>query len=79
MHQELIEELTQFTLDNKLLFNYWFDEKRNDYYFTFQDQEKTWGYRRVVSADQLDCSQVPAAYLANNIITTLKEKIPGLY
>lgn len=78
MHQELIDELLSFARRNDLRFKYDSDDDRKVYHFLFQDQERTWGYCRQVTIDQLDTFAGPTVYFANDIINTLKRKIPTL-
>ena len=78
MHEKLIDVLLQFARLNKLRFDYNFDNKRKVYFFKFQNQDKTWGYVREISEEQLDTSLIPTEYFAYGIIDTLKRKNSSL-
>jgi hypothetical protein len=72
MHEEMIDELTRFARENKLQFHYWFDEETSNYYFTFYNQDRTWGYRREISEEQLDLFNGSTVYFAYDIINTIR-------
>lgn len=78
MHQELVDELLRFAVDHKLLLICDFDEKRKVHRFGFQDREQTWLYTREFAQEQLDLCNVPTVYFAQELIETLKRKVPHL-
>ena len=79
MHEELIYELLQFARRNNLRFDYNFDDKLKRYYFKFQNQERTWGYCREFTQEQLDLFAGPTVCFAYEIIETLKRKVANLF
>jgi hypothetical protein len=74
MHQELIDELLRFSLKNRLLFDYRFDEENGKYLFTFHDQAQTWGYRYQVTKEELDLCNGQSVYFAHKIIDTIRRR-----
>ncbi len=78
MHYELIDQLLAFARRNDLLFKYYIDSNPKVYTFKFQDQGKTWVYFRSFSQDQLDSCNCSITYFVDEIISTLKKKVPNL-
>jgi hypothetical protein len=77
MHEEMIRELSWFARENRLLFDYWFDEESRNYYFTFYSKDRAWGYRREFSEEQLDLFNGSTVVFAYDIINILRRKIYG--
>ena len=75
MHGELIDELTRFALKYNLIFTCEFNEKFREYSFRFQDRQRTWGYCRVITEEQLDNAAFSTVYFAHGIIANLKSQI----
>lgn len=76
MLEELAMRLFSYARENDLRFEAGYAEEEKVYYFRFQNQERTWGYRRLFTKEQLDSFAGDSTYFAKKVIHEFEKKVP---
>lgn len=75
MSYDLFDILDKYAREHKLLFEVRSYYEPDEYFFRFYNKDRSWGYCRVVSLDQINLLTVSPELITEEIIYNLEKEI----